>query len=603
MNVSSQPTHGLNPRTTTLSIRQARWSVREEVSVLSLGQLDLRMSEGRSGTNKLDLMMNGTVFNYTDSLLILVTDVRECLRPILMTTTAQSPGKTSSSSSSSSSSRQSPSVAVVISQTKLGWSQASGHGLVLEVRELEATGTSSSHEASVSGVKMTCVSSGDSDDLVSVPSISWTRREADTRLTISQRVKLSWRPSVHILATHCISDLSSLSSSLMSPSQHQRPVSQPSQQMIIHLSVQEKITIQVTVGDNLAKATLSSLTAKYTGKNSVSWLQAPKGKMKLNKNEILALDDIVLSAVPRSDKLTSERRRMEGVRLEQNKCFVVAVKSFAFTQPYQFNFYDVVLQEMVGVFKWLKMHHKREKDEQNLNEVPRDILINIQHFKFELADDPFEVRLRDNYVLKEEEYLESQKRLQIFGQKIEEKRKQNLMFPKEKIEELLTNLSKKNAEIYVQRAKKLFSAVSRTRLFECNLGCLEVAILADPSMTGRDNVLNMMYDSDPQSPWPDPASLQFTTLWCRWIKLQAEFITFHLRDFPQHLLDIKKMMLWGKLAGAETKPGKRATRGHVVKIGHGFDDVMIERGEYSTLIGQHKLILIPDWVAQNNDNL
>ena len=184
---------------------------------------------------------------------------------------------------------------------------------------------------------------------------------------------------------------------------------------------------------------------------------------------------------------------MEGVMLEHNKCIAVSIKKFCFTQPYQFNFYDVVLQELVGVFKWLKMHHKKTSKNES-NSLPRDILINIQHFVFELADDPFEVKLRDNYVLKEEEYLESQKRLQIFGQKIEEKRKQNLMFPKEKIEELLTNLGKKNSEIYVQRAKKLFSKVSRTRLFECNLGCLEISILSDPSMHRRENILNMMYD-------------------------------------------------------------------------------------------------------------
>lgn len=35
-----------------------------------------------------------------------------------------------------------------------------------------------------------------------------------------------------------------------------------------------------------------------------------------------------------------------------------------------------------------------------------------------------------------------------------------------------------------------------------------------------------------------------------------------LRDFPQNLLDIQTLALWGKLAGAEASPTKRAIRRH-----------------------------------------
>ena len=565
VNVSSQPASGLTPRTSCLSVRQVRATVRDQVSVLVVGQLDARMCRGQ-----LDLMVNGSTFQHTDLLLHLATDVREFVRPVLLQT---SPGKTSS--------KQQLSVAVVVSQTRLGWTDRSGLGLVLEVRELEATGSLRKHEVSVSEVKMTCVT-GDEEDLslVCVPSIAVSRKDADVRVTLSQKLRMSWQPSVHILATRCANDIKKLVSTVSPPPPPARPQDDaPSHKpSIFHLSVQESVSLQLNIGhDNLAKFTFSSVTAKYGGPQSVSWLQSPRCRMKLNKKEILAFDDIVLSAVPKSEKLSNERRRMEGAVLQSNKCFLIAIKNFSFSQPYQFNFYEVVLQEMVGVFKWLKLHHQEGKVKTESNELPRDILINIQHFKFELADDPFEVKLRDNYVLKEDEYLESQKRLQIFGQKIEELRKKNLMFPKEKIEELLTNLSKKNADIYVQRAKEMNKVESRTRLFECNLGSVEVAILADPSMQGRDNILQQLVQCDPQSPWPDLASLAFTTLWCRWLKLEAEFITFHLRDFPQHFLDIKKLLLWGKLAGAEAEPGKRATRAHRVALGLGFDEVTIPR--------------------------
>ena len=566
MKVSSHPGTGLSPSTTTLSLRQVRWTLGDAVSVLTLGQLDARMCRGPSG-DQLDLMLSGTNLNHSPRMLDLVTDVREFVRPLVL---QSSPGKMTS--------RQPLSLALVVSHTRLAWVDPESRlGLAMEVREVEAAGSASSHETSVTDVNIKCVK-GEAEDItpMTLPNLKIIKKESDVRMTVSQRVKFSWQPSVHILAARCASDIKQLAAIMTTP-QPKPPESPGSKQTVFHLNIQEKITVQLNISDHMAKMTFSALSAKYSGANSISWMQAPRGRLKIDSSEILSLEDLVLSAVPRSEKLSAERRRMEGAVLESNKCFLVAIKSFTFTQPYQFNFYQVVLQDIVGVFKWLKMLHKKKTSSDN-SDLPRDILINIQHFKFELADDPFEIKLRDNYVLREDEYLESQKRLQIFGQKIEELRKKNLMFPKEKIEELLSNLSKKNADIFVQRAKELGKMESRTRLFECNLGRVEVAVLADPSMLGQDNVLGHMMQCDPQSPWPDPSTLSFTTLWCRWVKFEAEFVTFHLRDFPQHLLDIKSMLLWGTLAGAEAEPGKRATRSHFVQIGQGFDDVVIERG-------------------------
>ena len=567
--LSSHPGTGLSPSTSTLSLRQVRWTLTEAgevIPVLTLGQLDARMCRGPSG-QQLDLMLSGTSLDHSPRLVELVTEVKEFVRPLVL---QSSPGKVTSP--------QPLSLALVVSHTRLTWSDSESRlGLMIEVREVEATGSASSHETSITDVHIKCVRrEEDTLTLMSLPDMKIIRKEADIRMTVGQRVKLLWQPSVHILATRCAADIKRLTESMASP-QPKPPETPGRHQTVLHLNIQEKITVQLSVSDHSVKMTLSALSAKYTGPNSVSWVQVPRGRIKIDNSELLNLEDLVLSAVPRSEKMSAERRRMEGAVLESNKCFLVAVKSFTITQPYQFNFYQVVLQEIVGVFKWLKLLHKKEKSSNN-SDLPRDILINIQHFKFEFADDPFEIKLRENYVLREDEFLESQKRLQIFGQKIEEFKKKNLMFPKEKIEELLTNLSKKNADIFVQRAKELAKVESRTRLFECNLGRVEMAVLADPSMQGRDAVLEHMMQCDPGSPWPDPASLSFTTLWCRWVKFEAEFITFHLRDFPQHLLDIKSLLLWGNLAAAETEPGKRATRSHVVKMGQGFEDVIIERG-------------------------
>ena len=567
VNLSSYPASGLTPTNNSLSVRGVRLTVEKAspVKVVVLGQLDTRLCRGQAGL-QLDLMLSNTELVCSPLLLELVRDLKENVRPFLLKV---SPGKSSSVTATS--------VAVVISQTRLEWRLESGAGLVLQLRELEAAGTPASHDLTVSSLRMTRNSSGEEDlSLLAVPSLSLTRKDSDIRLTLNQRVKLGWKPSVHLLALKCAESLAQIFPS--GPAQSRKPDSPAVSGLVVHVSFTEKISLQAITGDYDIKLSLASLTAKYSGQGNVSWLKAPKGKIKLDKKEVLAMEDLVLSLLPKSDKLTLERRRMEGGELEQNSCVLVAIKNCALTQPYQFNFYQVVQGEIVGVFKWLKQLHKKAGEEK-LPTLPKDILINIKNFKFELSDDPFEVKLRDNYVLREDEYLESLKRLQIFGQRIEDLRKKNRLFPKEKIEELLTNLKKKDAEIYVQRAKKIIETTEpRTRLFECNLEGLELAILADPSMQGKDNVLDLMYTCDPNSPWPQPDTMQFSTLWCRWIKLEAKSITFHLRDFPQYLLNIRKLMLWGKLAGAEVEPGRRSTRSHVVKVGDGFDDVVIERG-------------------------
>jgi len=90
--------------------------------------------------------------------------------------------------------------------------------------------------------------------------------------------------------------------------------------------------------------------------------------------------------------------------------------------------------------------------------------LQIKEFLLEISDDPFEVKLRDNYVLLVDEYHESLKRKQVFDQKIAELCSERLLLPAGAIENLYANLIKKNSEIYIQRSKKINEAgPTRTR--------------------------------------------------------------------------------------------------------------------------------------------
>ena len=82
--------------------------------------------------------------------------------------------------------------------------------------------------------------------------------------------------------------------------------------------------------------------------------------------------------------------------------------------------------------------------------LSKDIWITINRFKLELSDDPFEVKLRDNFELKRDEYHQSEIRHKVLEERIAGFRKQNQVFPAEKVEQLFQNLKKKNAELYIQ---------------------------------------------------------------------------------------------------------------------------------------------------------
>lgn len=125
------------------------------------------------------------------------------------------------------------------------------------------------------------------------------------------------------------------------------------------------------------------------------------------------------------------------------------------------------------------------------------------------------------------------------------------------MEELYASLNKKNAEIYVQRSKQMYRAVPpRTRLFAWCISDIKIMALADPSIHGAENVLRIMREIDPESPWPEEG-LEFTTLWCRSVSMCCKEWKYLLRDFPQPLLDISQLHLFGRLVGTEQEAPRR----------------------------------------------
>ncbi|CAO1400040.1 unnamed protein product [Diamesa serratosioi] len=290
------------------------------------------------------------------------------------------------------------------------------------------------------------------------------------------------------------------------------------------------------------------------------------------------IKDIVINSMSELNILTAERKNYENFQLPTNKVWATRIGVFRGVFPYDHDFHDAIKNEFISVYKWLKILHKATKIPFTVDSpLPSDMIIQINEFLLEMSDDPFEVKLRDNYVLLLDEYNESLKRKKTLDQKITELRTQRLLLPAGYLEELNTKLIKKNSEIYIERSKKMYETSARTRLFACIMTDLKIMTMADTSIHGYDNVTRMMQIIDEETPWPEE-KLDFSTLWCRCVNIGCTEWKFMLRDYPQPMFHVSSMNMFGHLCGAEQAPHRRAKREIIVEIGAPFGSYTMQRG-------------------------
>lgn len=207
--------------------------------------------------------------------------------------------------------------------------------------------------------------------------------------------------------------------------------------------------------------------------------------------DIFTIKGVNFYRITDNKQIRDERSDTENFTLPWNKTWGLTIDLFSAVFPYEHNYAQAIQNELVSIIKWLKILHNRITTPFPINSyLPSDFLIKIREFLFELSDDPFEVKLRDNFELLVDEYSESLKRQKMLKEKIAELTKTHLHLPAGKVEELYASLKKKNAEIYVQRSKQMLVAgPPRTRLFAWSMADVEIMVLADPAIHGRDNVI------------------------------------------------------------------------------------------------------------------
>ncbi|CAH1405429.1 unnamed protein product [Nezara viridula] len=411
----------------------------------------------------------------------------------------------------------------------------------------------------------------------------WNKSQNILHLKISRQIQLQWNPNLHLKFMEMFLHLTDFYKGVQNKDHHSLSKQDVSNKQ---LSMDIVITGTVRLVLKLSKHHYFTLTTDDFIYNrsgiDCSW-STSQLKMAVDSADIFTVEALGFAIVHENSRckdivklIKTERCNNEEFVLPWNRTWHIKMRSIKAIFPYEHNFSSAFQDDFITVFKWLKRLHKKSPVQYQKLPLPPDLLIKIEDFLFEMSDDPFEVRLRDNYELLEDEYNESLKREKMLDEKINEMMKTDVMLPAGKVEELYNTLSILSTRIYIKRSKLMKEQGTRTRLFAWLVSDLQLLALTDPTIHGPENVVDNMTQIDPESPWP-AEGLEFSTLWCRAVVINCKELKFQLRDFPQPWLDLRELQMWGKVVGAEQIPTRRAKRIVKLELGEGWNSVEIER--------------------------
>ena len=416
--------------------------------------------------------------------------------------------------------------------------------------------------------------------VIAIPSVSVTKGNIDngdgTQVIFLEKIKCCWSTLIHKVFVEVISivkeEIATIKQNLDADSSQQDGVVNQNP------TTSEKFHVKFDNGFDISTK-LQSQTVNVCCQKTLTFNRYTKENWKLNMprmtinvdeltqpGDLVRLDDILIIGTTGAHQLAKQYRG-EIDNLEQkvnSKSIIISMAHCEFAFPHQVNIHNLFSDEFLGIYKWLKIIHNKSGTEWD--KIHPDILVFIKQISVEFQDDPFEVQLRDNFELLEDEFKESKKREKCLNNRIDDLKKTHFMLPSTKIEELFNNLTKKNSDIYVQRAKSLKNNVNkRTRLLSLNITSMELCIFSDQSMTGKKKILNFIRTVDSESPWTE--DLDFVSAFYKWIRFECKAASIMLRDYPQSFAEAKNVVLWGRAAFADQTPMERAIREHIIDQG------------------------------------
>uniref|UniRef100_A0A224YP88 Protein, containing Apt1 domain n=1 Tax=Rhipicephalus zambeziensis TaxID=60191 RepID=A0A224YP88_9ACAR len=411
--------------------------------------------------------------------------------------------------------------------------------------------------------------------------LNYKPEQREVHLQLLDEVSLTWYTTLHMSLVTLVQDLLELKSSLKfdrkAVENVPRDEEPTSEGLTFNICLQGGNSFEFRLSKaHRIKFVMSDLHIK--AKPARKSIHTEALLVYFDEHPIFKLQQVQYAAAPSDEKSSINRHTIKGLTQQYNKLWTLSIEEMRVAFPYDYNFAEACSEEAVNIIRWLKLIHKKGKVPFTADSpLPSDFSIKAKTLTIELGDDPFEVKLRNNYELLEDEYHESLKRKRMLDEKIENYRKTHLLLPASKVNELYAGLRKKDADIYVQRSKQLGQGTStRSHLVLWHFDQLEVLALADPSYHGTEAVVEVMRRLDPESPYPEEG-MQFSTLWCRRVTGSIKSVTCQLRDFPQFMVDWREFQVWGTLAGAEQEAPPRAKRSSTVEVGAPWGNMTVQR--------------------------
>ena len=443
--------------------------------------------------------------------------------------------------------------------------------------------------------------------VVTIPSINVIKGQTENGIQVAflERIKLYWSTLIHKVFFDV---LSIIKDEIEKVKQNPNPYSIEDSEIRNKANTLEKLQVKFENGFDLSTKlqthTLSigchkGLTLnKYTRED---WkLNIPKLTINVDgmvqPGDLIRFDDILVIRTTGAHQLAKQyRAAIDNLEQDVNsKSLIISIGLCEIAFPHQTNMHDLFSNEILGIYKWLKIIHN--KSGTDWEKIHPDILIFLKQLCVEFQDDPFEVQLRDNFELLEDEFKESKKRQRCLNNRIAELKKTHFMLPSVKIEELFNNLKKKNADIYVKRAKSLKSNINkRTRLLSLNLSSMELCIFSDKSMTGKEKTMNFIHSVDNESPWID--DLDFVSAFYKWLRFECKSASIMLKDFPQSFAEAKNVLLWGRTVFADQLPMERAVREQTIDQGKPYYSDFVIKRSLLTFKMYHDIAMDMDYAA------
>ena len=254
------------------------------------------------------------------------------------------------------------------------------------------------------------------------------------QLTVKGPIRCNWFAYVHQLTDSLLksfkdiminTDASKSSSSTLLP--------KPKEKLEVYIDLGHELLFNMHLETQclvfMTKSVILSLE-----KDNETLLQVPYIVMGLKSHpNIVRLSQLSITF---EEKSSEARCDIENPVSSSNACYKITLYSCEIAVPFQVDVHHAISNEFLGVIKWLRQLHSSKSSPKVAKErIAADILIYMKNFSLLLSDDPFEVKLRENFELIEDEYLEAAKRERFLDSKIEELRKTHITLPTAKVKD------------------------------------------------------------------------------------------------------------------------------------------------------------------------